>query len=398
MRSIAHLNITGFRAAVSALSDISLRGRPFVIAGGTGGRAVAWDVSPQAMREGVTPGMDLSVARRLVKDLAVTPPDTEAYAKANALIEKIIDRYAPAWQNDGAGNIYLDITGTHRLFGPAPDCVCHIQNEILDDLKIEAAGAAGTNKLVCKVATRTIRPEGLIEVRAGDEPGFLFHQDVTLLPGIGPSILKTIRITGFREAGELASLTSGEALSLFGKKGVILRDNARGIDSSPVASPSGRKIKTGADFCEDVIDEEVIMGAIASICEHAGLEMRKEKLGTSTVNLSVMYTDGVTAEGTEKTKRLFVLDSDIISAAKKLYRKIIVRRIRIKSLCLSLEGLFPLTYEPDLFEPEAEAKSRSLQIAVDTIQERYGQGSVTRALVMKSRSHSRRRSIPARYG
>jgi DNA polymerase-4 len=381
-RAIGHLNIIGFRSVVAGLVDSALLGRPYVIAGGAGGRVVAWDVSPAALKEGIKPGMALASAQRLVKGLRVVAPDPAAGFKINKALEDVISRYAPVWQNDGNGNIYLDITGTQRLFGPAPDCICRIQNEISDNIKIEAAAAAGTNKLICKVASRTIRPEGLIEVRPGDEACFLFHQDIRLLPGLGPSLLKTIRVTGFREVGELAALSDSEALSLFGKKGIILRDSALGIDNSPVAADRNRVIESRADFSQDVIDETVIRGALASLAENAGLQMRRDKLGAAKINLIVVYADGMKAEGKEKFIRPCVLDRDIAAAAQKIFQKITVRRIRVRSLELSLEELVPPGYEPDLFEPETETKRRSLQEAADKIQNRYGEGKVTKGLVL----------------
>jgi DNA polymerase-4 len=370
-REVGHLNVVGFRAAVAGLTDSSLRGRAYAIAGRVGGQAVAWDVSAAAINEGIKPGMPLAAAQRLVKDLIIIENDRNACFKANEVLEKVISRYAPVWQNDGAGNIYLDITGTRRLFGPTAACICHIQNEILNHINIEAAAAAGTNKLVCKVASRTI------EVRAGEEACFLAHQDITLLPGIGPSIMKTIRITGFRETGELAALTDSEALSLFGKKGVFLRDSALGIDNSPVAAAANRVIESRCDFPEDVIEDTIIHGAIACIAGHAGLEMRRDKLGTTVIKMKVVYSDGEDAEGREKSGRPLVLDRDITTAAQRLYRKTVHRRIRVRSAALSLEELVPLAYEPELFEPETETR---LQEAADRIQERYGAGTISRAI------------------
>ncbi|MCL2180545.1 MAG: DNA polymerase [Treponema sp.] len=382
MTEVGHLNIIGFKAAVAALKDDALAEQPFVIAGKIGGQVAAWDVSPAALREGITPGTPLAAAQRLVKDLKVVESDPRACLEANNEIEKVISRYAPVWQNDGAGNIYFDITGTRRIFGPAADCVCRIQNEIQGCLKIESAAAAGTNKLVCKVASRTIRPEGLIDVRPGDEEAFLRHQDIALLPGIGPSLMKTIRVTGFRETGELACLSDSEALSLFGKKGLLLRDSARGIDDSPVSSAKNRGIESRADFPEDVLDETVIRGTIASLAEHAGLQMRKDKLGAGAIRFCVLYADGMQALAGEKKKRLLVLDKDITAAASSLFEKHVTRRIRVRSICLSLEDLCPLMLEPDLFEPETETKGRMLQEAVDKIQNRYGTGKITRGIVL----------------
>jgi DNA polymerase-4 len=378
-RAIAHLNIIGFRAAVAALVDPSLRERTFIIAGGTGGRTVAWDVSPAALKEGIKPGMALAAAERIIKNLEVIHPDPISYQRANSALEKIITRYAPAWQNDGYGNLYLDLTGTGKLFGPPRDCVCHIQNEIIDSLEIKAAAATATNKLVTKVASRAIRPLGLVDVRAGDEAVFLAHQDITLLPGFGASIMKTIRVTGFREAWELAALSDGEAAALFGKKGILLRDSALGIDNSPVAACESRVIESRADFPEDIIEETVIHGAIASIAGYAGLEMRKDKLGMTVLKIEVVYADGVNAEGKEKMSRPFFLDREITEIAKKVYHKTVLRRIRIRSVILSLEGLVPMRCEPELFEPET---NRNLQEAVDSIQKRYGAGTLTRGIIL----------------
>ena len=382
MKNVVHLNIVGFRAAVAALDDSALRGRPFVIAGGTGSRVLAWDVSPEAIRQNIRPGMALGAAQKLVRDLIVASPNPAACEKANRAIEEVVRRYAPAWQNDGAGNVFLDITGTRRLFGSPADCACRVQHEILGCLGIRAAMAAAANKLVTKVASRAIRPAGMIEVRPGNEAAFLTHQNITLLPGMGPGLLKTAEITGFREIGEIAALTDVEASALFGKQGKLLRDNALGIDNSPVFMGMERLIRKKTDFPEDVIDHDLIRGALASLVSHAGLEMRNEKLGTGKIRLMVVYGDGVETQGSETIKEPLVLDRDILAAAERLYGKTVTRRIRIRSVCLGLGNLAPLGYQPDLFEMLSETKNRSLQEALDKIQNRHGRGKITRGAAL----------------
>jgi DNA polymerase-4 len=99
----------------------------------------------------------------------------------------------------------------------------------------------------------------LIQIQNGTEGAFMAHQDIRLLPGMGPGLLKIATVTGFREIGELASLNDGEALSLFGKWGPLLRDTARGIDDSPVEAGdlNEKRIEKRLDFAEDVVDYEV---------------------------------------------------------------------------------------------------------------------------------------------
>jgi len=384
-RAVCHLNIIGFRAAVAAVKDKDLRGRPYVIAGATGGRALALDCSPEAIRQGITPGMALAAAQRRVKDLMVLPPDIPACELMNTEIEKVAARYAPVWENDRAGNLYLDITGTAKLFGPPSDCSSRVLRDISEAAEIRPAAAVACNKLVSKVATRTIRPTGLIQIHYGTEAEFLAHQDIRLLPGMGPKLLRTAAITGIREIGEVAALSVSEALSIFGKSGTVLRDMARGIDGSHVEERSQeKKITQQADFNEDVIDDYLIRGALETLVENGGLKMRNDKLGMRTLHIAVKYSDGVEADGFERTKRLLVTDDEIMTAAYGLFMKTVNRRIRIRSIGLCFEDLTLLSYQPDLFEPETEAKDRRLQEAVDKIQNRYGKGKIARGIVLRT--------------
>jgi len=384
--SVFHLNIIGFKAAVAAVKDKNLRFRPYVIAGTAGGRSLALDCSPEAVKQGIMPGMALAVAQRQVKDLIVLSPDIQAYQVMNNELEKVAERYAPVWENDKMGNLFLDITGTSRIFGPPADCSSRILREINEQAGIKPAAAVASNKLVSKVATRTIRPMGLIQIYNGTEAEFLSHQDIRILPGMGQKLLRTASIAGMREIGEIAALTVAQALALFGKQGPLLRSMAQGIDGSRVVErKEDRRITRQADFNEDVIDETAIRAAIESLAEHGGLEMRNEKLGMKNLSVAVIYADGVRVEGKEQVKRPLVTDREIMAAAYKVYKKTVGRRIRIRSIGISFENLVPLGFQPDLFEPETETADRKLQEAVDKIQNRYGAGKITKGLVLAMR-------------
>jgi DNA polymerase-4 len=147
--------------------------------------------------------MALALAERKVKELTVLAPDPGAYQAMNKELERIAALYAPVFEYDGKGNMYLDLTGTVRMFGPPADCSSRILREILEQTGIRPAAAVSESKLVSKVATRTIRPMGLIQVQEGTEAAFLAHQDLRLLPGLGPGLLRTAAVTRFREIGQL---------------------------------------------------------------------------------------------------------------------------------------------------------------------------------------------------
>jgi DNA polymerase-4 len=292
-RAIVHLNVVGFKAAAVAIKDTTLKGRPLVIAGSTGGRALTIDCSREAIKEGITLGMNLAEAGKLVKDLIVLPPDLPTYHTLNIEMERVISEYAPAWENDREGNLYLDLTGTAGLFGPATDCTSRILREIYLNTDLRPTAAVAVNKLVSKTATRAIRPMGLIHVQTGTEADFLSHQDIRILPGIGQGLIKTAAAVGIQEIGEIASLSVNQVLALFGKNGQVLRSMAQGVDDTPVETGgTERSVKAQVDFIEDVLDDNKIRGAIETLAEHCGLQDLFQFFLCSPFCLKFAYMDG----------------------------------------------------------------------------------------------------------
>jgi DNA polymerase-4 len=405
--SIVHLNVIDFAASIAAVRDPGLADRAFVIAGattvaeattvasasvGTGardsGRALILGLSRRAREEGLEAGMGLAEARRRVPELLVVPPDAGSCAKASAEMERLASRYAPLIQNDSGGHLYLDLAGTTRLFGPHIDCAVRLRNEIVGAMGIEPTVAIARNKLVAKVATRSIRPAGIACVREGDEASFLAPQDALLLPGMGPSIARLLSVTGIREIRDLAALTDEEALSIFGRRGLALRDSALGLDDSPVAPESldERLVRRRLEFAEDLLEAPLIRAALISLVEDAGLELRASLLAARHLRLALSYADGARCRAEERSRTPLVMDAQLIAAADRAYARAATRRVRLRAIDLELADLVPARREPDLFIPEGPTRLERLQSAVDASRSRFGPAAVTRASAITGRA------------
>jgi DNA polymerase-4 len=379
--SVVHLNVIDFAAALAAAKDRSLADRAYVIAGSAGGRALVLGLSRRAREEGLEAGMCLTEAERRAPGLIVVPPDPAAGEVASAEMERLAARYAPLVQNDLGGHLYLDLAGTRRLFGPHIDCAVRIRNEIVEALGIEPTVAIARNKLVAKVATRSIRPSGIACIRVGDEASFLAPQDVLLLPGMGPAIARLLSVTGIREIGDLAALSDEEALSIFGRRGIALRDAALGLDESSVASGSlsERLVERRLEFAHDILEAPLIRAALISLVEDSGLELRASLLAARRLRLELRYADGAWGRAEEKTREGLVLDSELIAAADKAFARAATRRVRLRAIVLELADLAPARRESDLFIPEGPSRLERLQAAVDASRSRFGTAAVTRA-------------------
>jgi DNA polymerase-4 len=372
--SVVHVNVIGFMSSVESLADPELDRKAFVVAHERASRALVLDASRNALKEGVEPGMSLHAARQRLRGLVVVEPSFERYREANLCIEKICARYAPLLENDSGGHFYLDIRGTGRLFGEYLGTAARVRNEIARSVGVEPAVALAANKLVAKVGTRSLRPDGLALVREGDERAFLAPQDIQLLPGVGPKIQRLLRAVGIREIGELAAVDDAEIRALFGSEGVVLRDGARGLDPAPVADGrlAERSIVEETRFESDLIDAFDIRAGLLALVARAGLRLRREALESFRAALDVDYTDGVRSSANLASRSPLSGEHELRLAADGLLAAAHLRRVRVRSLRFSLAALSSAGAQLDLFAPPEPDKAERLQRAVDAARNRFG--------------------------
>jgi len=398
--SIIHLNVVSFMAAVEALRDPELRERPFAVGSPGAARGRILDVSRLALREGVAPGMPIAEAERRLPGLRLVRPSPDAYRRANREMEVICARYAPLLENSGGGHFFLDLDGTRGLFGEYIDQAVHIRREVAEIVGLDATTALASNKLVAKVGTRSLRPDGFVAVREGDEEAFLCHQDVRFLPGVGPAIGRILSVTGISEIGELAAFSDAEITGLLGHRGPELRAGALGIDGSRVEQGdlARRSVAARLRFDNDVLDEASILAALVTLVEGCGLELRRSRLQCRVVAVELGYSDNIAGRGAARLPRPIALDGELLSSARMALSRAHDRRVRVASLALALGGLEPASLQLDLFTPDPagreafrnrESRNGStrldrLQAAVDAARERFGAKAVTRCAALAS--------------
>ncbi len=379
--SIIHINVTDFAAAVTIAKNQSLSDSVFVIALEASNRSVVITPSHRAWEEGIRSGMPLRMAQRLLPSLQVLPLDSKSIAKADQAIATIVQTYSPQIQCDRNGHVYLDMHGTTRLFGPVVDSAVRIRKEIAEQLNLEASVAVASNKLVAKIGTRTTRPSGLIQVREGEEAAFLAQQDVDLLSGVGVATSRLLAVAGITQIGQIASLDDQQVLAFLGKRGLALRDAARGLDKSPLHTglSSKRVIQRKVSFATPLLEQELLQAAVVTATEDAALSMRTESMGCSKLYIQLSYTDGKVSEATCRTKDQWAFDQELVQVAWRAAQQARNRRVRLLGFVLHLAQLSPLMKSLDLIFPEGAQNSEKLQQAVDTMRKKFGVGILTHA-------------------
>ncbi|MDD3790268.1 MAG: DNA polymerase Y family protein [Sphaerochaetaceae bacterium] len=377
--AVIHINLPNFQAAILPLIEPSLHDYPYVIAHPSANRPIVITPSSRAIKEGIVAGMSLSRALSRLPDLKVLPPNPHLAAKVEHSLLEIASHFTPTIQNDSQGHLYLDVSGTSRLFGPPIDCGVKVRRALLEELNLEVAVASATNKLVAKIATRTIKPEGIIEVREGEESPFLAVQDSSLLPGVGPKIGALLQIASLTTIGEIATLSDVEATTLLGRRGLALKEAALGIDPSLVDPRSLRErtLEERVDFAQSALSFDEIRGGLLRAIEGVGLSLRRENLECYSVETHLFYDDGKWCSERFNSKSPLKGDEELLEAAWRGCEKIL-RRGRINSIAVKLTNLAPSS-GGDLFTPPLKA---SVEAVADSTRVRYGGAGLRRATTL----------------
>jgi DNA polymerase IV len=378
-REIIYMNVTAFPVAVERVIHPELRGRPVVVAPLGAARSIVTALSSEAWSAGIRKGMVLARAMRYCRSAVVLPPNEPLYLRASRAIFRVLENFSPVLEPSGYGHVYLDITGTGRLFGPPRDAAWKAQKEIRQQLHLDTALGVASNKMVSKIASDVTHPTGLQDVPHGNEPSFLSPLPVRLLPGIGPQTEGQLKDLNIRIIHDIAVMNLEHLALAFGRLGFLLYQRAQGIDSTPVnplrAVPA---LELEQVLPEDSNDYELLKGVLLDLCERAGEQLREKKQRTAGVEVRIRYADY--EEDGHKLKLAPPLQSSAALYARTLpvLDVILRRRTRVRSMHLRLADLSFGSIQLDLFaDPQPERRS-NLEVAIDVLRHRYGKLVVVR--------------------
>lgn len=375
-RCIVHIDIDAFFAAVEELLNPSLKGKPVIVGGLPHERGVASTANYAARKYGVHSGMPLAKAYKLCPHGVFIRGNYQVYSAFSERFFDVLSQYTPDVEEASLDEAYLDLTRCRTLYSSLPGTVREIKSRVERQLGIRVSAGVGPNKLLAKLATNKAKPGGLVEVREGQEEGFLRDLDIEALPGIGPKAQVILRMLNIHKIGDLWGLPRATLRSLFGLNGEELFLQSRGIDSRPVSMASiPKSISRETTFLEDLWDRRLLLAHLAYLCDRLTLPLRKGRLFAHIIEVKVRYSDF----RTEARRRLLLMPRQEMGEIFRIAQELFLQLYSGSRLSLRLVGVKASDLVRDrplsLFEPYSERRER-LGLAVDQVREKYGFGSL----------------------
>jgi len=386
-RVILHADMDAFYASVEQRDDPALRGRP-VMVGGTGPRGVISAASYEARAFGVHSAMPTVLARRRCPHGVFLRGSMKRYATESRRIFEIFRRFTPAVQGISLDEAFLDLTGTERLHGAPRVAGARLRAAVREEVGLAVSVGIAPVKMVAKIASDAAKPDGLLEVAAGDVATFLDPLPVRRIWGVGPVAERRLRRHGFETVGDLARCDSERLGRVLGPWGLEIARLSHGRDLSDV-EPYHEPVSYSEEntFARDVSDREVLESTIIAHAESVTRRLRRDGLAARSVVVKLKLGRRV-AEGPRgyplltrrETLPEATDDGALVSrvAIGLLDRAALSEPVRL--LGVGVTGLEPADRaQLDLFpRPAAEARRARLNRALDAIADRFGRDAVVR--------------------
>ncbi len=380
-RAIIHLNVADFAVAVERSIDRRLSEWPLIIAPEAAARATVYDMSEEAYQAGVRKGMLLRRARRCCPDARLVPPHPPLYAQVMRAFIRQARPYSPLIEpGEADGHLFMDVTGTSRLFGPPVDVAWRLRRQARDDLRLAPVWAVASNKLVAKVATRLVKPDGEYIVGAGEEAAFLAPLPLGIVPGIERADLVRLGDFNFTRAGQVARMRLEELQIPFGRRAGYIHEAVRGIDASPVRALGERppRIVRHHTFGEDAHAPASLERALYILTEQAGRRLRDRRLAARRVAVRLGFSDGIIRVRQRALRPATANDLTLFARARAALYLAWQRRVRVRHLDLICDRLTFPPAQRSLFSEDRDERRRRTRLvaAMDAIRDRYGEAAI----------------------
>lgn len=257
-------------------------------------RGIVVAKSIPAKKYGVTTGEPVSMALRKCPELVCVPGDFALFETCSRAFKKICASYAPVMESFSIDEVFLDMSGTEKIYPDPVKLACEIKDRIREELGFTVNIGIGTNKLLAKMASDFEKPDKVHTLFPAEIPTKMWPLPVRDLLFLGKASEQKLIKAGIKTIGEMARYPETEIQRLLGEKtGHQLYEYANGRDDSPVRGEreeaKGYSAETTTE--EDIVTYEQAFSLLLAQCDVVAARMRKDGKKCSCVSVTYRMLD-----------------------------------------------------------------------------------------------------------
>ena len=382
-RTILHVDMDAFFAAVEIRDNPWLKGKPIIVGGSPTGRGVVTTASYEARAYGIHAGMAVSEAARLCPQGIFVKGYGSKYVHASIELVKILRAFSDKVEPTSIDEAYVDITNSKRLFGGDEQLAKTLKERIQEKLGLTCSIGIGPNRLVAKMASGMQKPDGMTIIYPENIRQIFDPLSVRELYGVGPSTQEALRKIGILTIEQLRKASPSTLRRYFGVGGQELIRMAKGKGECRVVPLEHRDNEKSMGhehtFGEDTIESLKINARLIYLSEKVSRRLREAKMGGMRVTLK-LRTKGFHTTTHQMSVTVPTDDENFIfTISKKLLQEIWDDETPIRLVGISVSRLVAMPkegYQDSIFLGKASCHRRRLSGCIDMIMERYGDKSI----------------------
>ncbi len=292
--NIIHIDMDAFFASVEELDNPDLKGKPVAVCGKISERGVISTANYVARKYGVKSAMPVKQALNLCPQLILLEARFSRYREISDKIYEVALSFTPRVERASIDEFYLDVSGSHLLFGPTIEIAKKLKRKIKQKVKLSCSIGIAPNKLLAKIASDFNKPDGFTVIKAEEIDKFLDPLPVEKIPGIGPKTKEVLSAHGVYYVKDLKNFSLSFLKSLFGEHGRYIYLAVRGIDDSKVITEEEyeeKSVSSEVTLEFDTTDMEILKKVLLRLCDEVSYRLKEKKLKGKTLKIKVKYFD-----------------------------------------------------------------------------------------------------------
>ncbi|MCL4236208.1 MAG: DNA polymerase IV [Deltaproteobacteria bacterium] len=386
---IAHVDMDAFFAAIEQRDRPELRGKPVVVGAQPGERGVVSTCSYEARKFGVHSAMPIARAVKLCPHAVFVRPDFSRYSEASRNLRAILQDFSPLVEMSSIDEAYLDLTGTHGLFGTPTQAAKRLKAAIREALGLTASVGIGPTRLIAKIASDFRKPDGLTIVTPEQVEEFLAPLDVGKIPGIGRQTVERLAKLNIHTVRDLRKWNEVALVRRFGASmGAMLARKAAGRGSDVVGTHEERKsVSKERTFQTDIADAAELRRVLLRLSCDVARTLRREGVAGRTVHLKIRLEDFETHTVSHTTDSPVWDDQRLFHTAWDLYATSPYARRPVRLIGVGVSELGDRSgTQMSLLDAKSERRDEQIYDAVDRIRDKFGKNAIAPAEVYRSGS------------
>ncbi len=383
-RTILHSDLNNFFASVEAVKHPALLNVPFAVCGDEKQRhGIVLAKNEIAKRYNIKTGETIASAKKKCPYLTTVGADYNDYVKYSRMVRRIYLLFATRVEPFGIDEAWIDVSDLCRRNTTGYEIARSIKDKVKEELGLTVSIGVSFNKTFAKLASDMKKPNAITEIPYDSFKEKLWHLPPSELLFVGKSTVARLKELKLETVGDIAIQKRSFLETVLGKNGGNLWDIANGYDPSPVSfyfnDYRTKSISNSTTLPSDVLGAQNALPIIFSLCEKVCRELRERRTKAYTISLYIKYNNFTPLKRQCRMSAPTNSTNEIFNQVKTLFLNNVNPQKPIRSVGMGVEELEECTYEQEsVFEPTR------LDLEIDRLRERFGDGVIMRGDVMKS--------------